>query len=307
MTLLLALYILILPFERTSLATGITATNKEQHRKIQEAWRRQSTIGNSTHPFPLPRQLDFQSNKIEEDRKTFSTPLSQPYKASRNSQLNRRKTAKVAPHNLKPPNEADTSHQIGGRKEAHPPTENRVYFITHSEVCPKNKNCLTITQESRKHSGQHFIENKINHFNEVMRIARQKTATSILAKEDFQFSQLIDKLNDPSTRIRSRKEGSNYVHDLEIKIQNWNKTTSKEYRFRIVTCGTSVCNNVIPSKGYISRGGFKNGDVITIYPLCGPKVLKVPRAQDFVDYIHNGGVTSQFPLPAIGLDYVPCL
>ncbi len=306
MTLLLALFTLLLPLERTSLATGRTSVDKDQNGELEENWRRRSTRGDPNRPFPQPIQLDFQSHKILESGKTLSTHSLKPYRGSRNSRFNRSKTVKVPPDNFQPSGTAGSPHQIRGQEATSSPTDNRVHFISNSEVCPKNRNCLTITKESRKHSEQHFTKKKVIHFNEIFSLARQK-ATTILADEDFKFYQLINKLNDPGTRIRSRKEDSNYVHEVEINIQNWNNTTSKEYHFRIVTCGTSSCNNTIPSKGYISRGGFKNGDVITIYPLCGPNVLRIPRFQNFMDYLQQGGKTSKFPIPEMGLDYVPCL
>jgi hypothetical protein len=47
---------------------------------------------------------------------------------------------------------------------------------------------------------------------------------------------------------------------------------------KVVTCVTETCDD--DAGGVIRAGVFKKGDVISVFPVCGPNVAMIPKAAE---------------------------
>jgi hypothetical protein len=181
--------------------------------------------------------------------------------------------------------------------------------------CVAGQTCLVYTRKSKAHSKQHFCwDDNITSLDKAYQYSRMGSTTSILDKR-LPLQRVINLLSERPDLIKLDKKAIpqpdsprlTYEADLMLSESPPVFAQPSLYQFRIIVCNQDYCNNNILKTNVHEKNSFKRGDIISIFPVCGPLVLRIPPTSSLDKFMNSKeGKEEEFSAEKAGLRYNPC-
>jgi hypothetical protein len=173
--------------------------------------------------------------------------------------------------------------------------------------CPKCFACFSGSGETEDHSRQHFTQQEIRSYNDAIKFAREDVPTSVLNHAGGYESVLQALTQIQPKLIENHPLENSFSQAFDTQLSFKGETDAAgDYQFRLIVCKRPRCANNM-GKNIRREGAFQRGEVISLFPICGPRVIKVrdKRRLNNLRQKHNAAV--KFPTPGLGVDLVPCV
>jgi hypothetical protein len=157
------------------------------------------------------------------------------------------------------------------------------------ELCPECPKEYKVSQATVAHSNQHFPGAKIVDIRDAQKYARSDRGTSVFA-DGTKLEEILEKINSPESKVAFNKKagemlasGSEKVaFDVEMTIET--PAGPKKQKVRVVVCIKISCaddmERTATGQPVIKKDAFKQGEIISIFPDCGPEVITIPTLSE---------------------------
>jgi hypothetical protein len=138
-------------------------------------------------------------------------------------------------------------------------------------------NELFITQNTLEHSSQHYPSENIVDLESASRWAREDRGTSVL-DGDGEFERALETMMKDGIVYALDKKGQALIDSDADTIAYQSPVqldTEAPTTFLIVFCRHESCDD--DARGVIRKDVFKRNEVLSIYPVCGPRVKMIEK------------------------------
>lgn len=181
--------------------------------------------------------------------------------------------------------------------------------LNSSPDCQVCQDCLRFSEETRRHSKQHFSYGNAPRVTDLFKLVRPSRVTSMFGPE-ISYELIKRKIAEQGRRFVSLDDGDDRGttgYSTTIQLNLGDPKVDGGYRLRVVMCQKTTCHNNIASTGERRRNAFKKGDVMTVYPECGPRVLVLPSREAYLrDIEERVSHPRSIPAPEFGIIWKAC-
>jgi hypothetical protein len=151
-----------------------------------------------------------------------------------------------------------------------------------SADCPECPTQLLIAEKTVAHSLQHYPGAAVTGEN-IANVARSGKSTTVLNGQN-DLDLVLNTLTQDSSVIwtldkRARQllleDADTIAYSARVLMPSDSKVDFTQ--FLVVFCRHEKCDD--DAGGVITQSVFNNRDIISIYPICGPDVIEIPRKE----------------------------